>query len=137
MRLRFFKDEQGLLNYLTLTSDNQEIQKEFQQQKLKNYNKLPEIGVGLLILFIINGLYNYFVKSEQNYLANTAVSEVILLQFICWVILKRTRFIKITPIFAVIFLATTGLGVNLALRNVMPFGIEVDLKETKIFQGMI
>ena len=51
--------------------------------------------------------------------------------------MKRTRLIKITPIFAVMYLATYVLWVNIALRNLMPFGIEVDLKGTKVFQQMI
>ena len=62
---RILKDESGMLNYLSLTSPDLEIQREFKKQKLNNFNKIAEMSLGLLLCMTLFGLFNY-LNGDKN-----------------------------------------------------------------------
>jgi len=65
LKNKFLKDDKGLLNYLTLTSDNEEIQKKFMEKKIGIYNNLAELTLLAIGLLDLHSFFNY-IKGDQN-----------------------------------------------------------------------
>jgi hypothetical protein len=58
--------------------------------------------------------------------------------FVCYLLLRNTKYRHyMSHIFMPTYLAVTGILVNLALRDSLPFGLKSDMENLDFFQGVV
>lgn len=85
------------------------------------------------VISTLLNVYNFITNKTQSQV-QIFLAAFIVLMFVIWVSFRKTYLRRFTSIILVTFYPIyTGVIVNLALRDWVPFGLQVDLENLPFF----
>jgi hypothetical protein len=133
-----YRKETGyLFNYLTLTISDPHIagaiKKQITDQFIQIYIYLNIFAVFSTCINVAN-----LIKNESQSQVQIVYPILFGVFFVLYLLLRNTNFRNFfCHAMLTVYLAVTGILINLALRDSMPFGLKADQENLDFFQGVV